>query len=491
MRTRRLALRFDAIGWAVCFAMLACGGSYAGDSGRPRAVSDGALPPRTIEPQQDERGIDPSVDLTIGDLTSMQQMGRVGDPGLGQVGLSAGTVVCNLGGGPSAWFPFPSSGHPAVALNLYRLRSVGGAERFEQIGQSWARHGFCPLEQSQCATCVPAGGCGTSLLGPGCSTSDSAGANGDQNQLGARSWINPFTGAFSSGANNHSGHTHDGVSHRLLVSDTDLVGVADYFVEARVVAPDDAASGHGDNNASYRRVLVSGPNGSGDFSFATSGATQVESPALEAWIGATQVPFFPDANDGWAVLAYQVTGLGNSDWRYEFALCNMNYSRAFYRFRVPVPAGVQIRNVGFHYPLNHGPQSTGADFENADWSVTLAGGGLIWTTETKATNPNANACRWGTLFNFRFDANTPPQAATVNVGVFDGGADAPLSAVGPSPSPCPADLDNSGQIDLNDLSILLVNFGQFGGAAEGDLNGDGLVDLLDLSTLLAAFGTSC
>ncbi len=441
--------------------------------------------------QNTDRGIDPAVDLTVAELTSVAQLGRAGAVGSGQVGLAVGSVICNLGASPSVWFPFPGTGHPVLAQNLYRLSTVDGAVRFEQIGQSWARHGFCPLEQNACATCVPAGGCGTSLLGAGCSTADSASINGDQDQLGARSWVHPHTGVFSSSANNHAGHTHDGVSHRLLVSDLDAVVAADYFVEAHVIAPDDAASGNGDNNVSHRRVLVSGPDGSGVFSFALSGATVSESPALNAWATATQAPFFPDANDGLAVLAYEVTDLGGELWRYEFALYNLNYSRAFHRFSVPVPAGVQIGNFGFHYPLNHGVQNTGAEFENEIWSTALAGGALTWSTDAQAANPNANACRWGTLFNFRFDANTPPQAANVTLGIFSTGANVVVGAVGPGESPCPADLDNSGAVDLNDLSILLVNFGQAGGAAQGDLTGDGLVDLLDLSTLLAAFGTSC
>ena len=34
---------------------------------------------------------------------------------------------------------------------------------------------------------------------------------------------------------------------------------------------------------------------------------------------------------------------------------------------------------------------------------------MTWSTETFATNQNANAIRWGTLYNFRFDADRPPQ----------------------------------------------------------------------------------
>lgn len=55
------------------------------------------------------------------------------------------------------------------------------------------------------------------------------------------------------------------------------------------------------------------------------------------------------------------------------------------------------------------------------------------------------------------------------------------------------DLDQSGSVDLTDLSTLLANFGTSTGGtyAGGDVDLDGDVDLTDLSTLLAAFGTSC
>ncbi len=63
------------------------------------------------------------------------------------------------------------------------------------------------------------------------------------------------------------------------------------------------------------------------------------------------------------------------------------------------------------------------------------------------------------------------------------------------PPPCPADLNDDGVIDLDDLSLLLVAFGSCTGEpgfnAAADLDGDGCIDLDDLSELLVVFGTSC
>jgi plastocyanin len=58
---------------------------------------------------------------------------------------------------------------------------------------------------------------------------------------------------------------------------------------------------------------------------------------------------------------------------------------------------------------------------------------------------------------------------------------------------CPGDLDGNGQVDLNDLTLLLSNYGTSEGAGyfDGDLDGDGSVRLSDLTSLLSVYGTSC
>ena len=87
-----------------------------------------------------------------------------------------------------------------------------GFERFEQIGQSWVKHTFFALEDSVCGTCMT-NGCSTGdHLCPGCSDPYVSGLNGDQNSIGSRAWVNPFTGVFPSNADDHSGHAHNRLS---------------------------------------------------------------------------------------------------------------------------------------------------------------------------------------------------------------------------------------------------------------------------------------
>jgi hypothetical protein len=161
----------------------------------------------------------PGPDVIVGNIEDVDQQGRAGS----QVGLAIGTDSCNNGDQPVDWFALPQTDHPVVPQNLYRMS--GGAdntERFEQIGQSWMKHTFLALEDSVCGTCNTSG-CQTGThLCPGCSDPYVSSLNGDQNSIGSRAWVNPFTGSFPSNANSHSGHQHDGVSHRIRVETSDL-----------------------------------------------------------------------------------------------------------------------------------------------------------------------------------------------------------------------------------------------------------------------------
>lgn len=58
-----------------------------------------------------------------------------------------------------------------------------------------------------------------------------------------------------------------------------------------------------------------------------------------------------------------------------------------------------------------------------------------------------------------------------------------------APHACPGDVDGNGEIDLDDLNLVLTNFGQ--ATTIGDATGDGIVDLDDLNAVLTAFGTVC
>ncbi len=62
-----------------------------------------------------------------------------------------------------------------------------------------------------------------------------------------------------------------------------------------------------------------------------------------------------------------------------------------------------------------------------------------------------------------------------------------LGAVATSPQD-PGDANQDGRVDINDLTIVLTNYGKGGFWTDGDFNGDGKVDVNDLTIVLSNFG---
>jgi hypothetical protein len=66
---------------------------------------------------------------------------------------------------------------------------------------------------------------------------------------------------------------------------------------------------------------------------------------------------------------------------------------------------------------------------------------------------------------------------------------ASFTVVGSLIEPCPGDADGNRLVDLDDLNMVLSNFGQT--TADGDVDESGSVDLDDLNIVLSNFGTIC
>ncbi len=402
-------------------------------------------------------------DIITGDIGSplgggLQVFGSSGT----QVGLGVGTTICNAGNVPVDYFRLPDANHPVIPQNLYRMS--GGSnndDRFEQIGQAWVKHAFGPSEENDCFTCTPPGN--STHLGVGCADTYLATQNAFQDDtefgaMGSRAWINPFTGTFPVNPlpENHAGHVHTGTSHRLLVEGNDLDTTmnpgATYYVEVQYLGPHEYAwcqthPGQCNmyNNASYRQYLVVPMS---HYNFTPVGNTVRMTAAINAWTGATISPIEPEPGvDGRGFIAYKVTGPNAGVWHYEYAIYNMNLDRAIQFFTVPLGCGITVSNLGFHAPLNHpGFPNDGtlgnAGFSNAPWTLTQTADALSWNAQTFAQNQNANAIRWGTLYNFRFDANQPPQAMNALIGFFKTGSPIVVGIQGPaaclaSPTPTP------------------------------------------------------
>ncbi len=409
-------------------------------------------------------------DVIVGEITSPSRWGNAG----GITAYSFGTTSCNIGSCWLNWMPSIAE-HPVIGQSMFRLKDG----RFEQIGQSWLKHGFFAESGSVCSTgciAVPNG----SHLGVNCSDPYSSSLNGDQPRLGPKFEVNPSTGVypypFSSGVGS-------GVLYkRLQVHDVDLDPAENpnalYFVEAQYVTHDDATAGNHYNNASYRRVAV---GAAPTYSLSLQGTTRRGQPAIQAW--RDNDPAVVDTafigGEGIFFLSLKVTPLGGGTHHYEYALQNLNANRAAQSFSVPIPAGAVVTNVGFHDVDYH----SGEPFDGTDWTATIGPTAVTWATQTYAENSNANALRWGTLYNFRFDATAPPGVRPIVVGLFKPGTSASASVSTWTPVACTAtesvcgtgfDEDCDGQTDCADTDCCTAT-----ACAGGDADGDHSAALCD------------
>jgi len=390
-------------------------------------------------------------DVIVGDLSDVGNYGKVN----GISGYSIGTTSCNIGTANVNWIA-GNNQHPVIGQNAYRYKVVFGAGRFEQIGMSWLKHGFTALTQNLCCTCSGQGG---AVLGVGCSDPYVASLNGDQTRLGPRSEVNAATGVYLYpyvlGSNPQSG---DAIYKHLQIHDADIeptknIG-AIYVGACQYVTADDAAAGNKNNNASYRQLTVSTsgtfPNATYTLSFGASSTTQRQKSAIQAWRdidSAVTLVNVDIPNDGRLIVGWKVTNTGPGVYHYEYAIENLSSDRSAQGFVLPI-IGAVLNNIGFHDVDYH----SGEPYSLTDWTATQAGGNITWETQTFATNANANALRWGTLYNFRFDATTGPQPTPVNatIRLFKPGT--PTEVTVPVQVPSPADCNNNGILDTIDIS---------------------------------------
>jgi hypothetical protein len=350
--------------------------------------------------------------------------------------LAVATTSWNLGDEPVDWIGFPSNRHPFIIMNLYRLKD----DRFEQIGQSWIKHAFCALDNTQCGgRCEPTG---CNSLNVNCTDTYSSSLNASRGSLGPRYEVNPWTGGWDAGTSHlaQGTHVHDAIEHRLQVHDADLDPLqnlgATYYVESFYCAYDDVDAM---NSVAWKPVTpfrVEDPDDPDffyEYWFFEMTDNQVFPNigwAIDAWEGADQtllaqeIPVIEfESPDGRCLLATKVTELpGGGRWHYEYALLNIDMDREVGSFSLPLPPGASLTNVGFHAVESHDEP-----FSNDPWTVDVTTESITWTTEF-------NPLRWGTLYNFRFDADLPPGDGTVTLGLHKPGTPAVVTGTTQVPS---------------------------------------------------------
>ena len=339
------------------------------------------------------------------------------------------SVLKNIGDADLRWIASTNQ-HPVIGTNMYRLKTdpsrPGG--RFEQVGMSWLKHGFTALAETQfCGgncTFEPGHSSGN-WLGMGCADPYWATLNGSQNRLGPRSEVNATTGFYPFDGSHPTGTGNATLRKRLLVADVDVDPAlnfgARYWVEGQYVTSDDAGSGNGLNNASHREITV---NANRDVAYAadstnrcpwdTSGGpelTYCAQPAILAWNAAdpsVEIRAVDVGGDGRFHVGRKAHDLGGGSWRYEYAIHNLNSDRSAQAFQVDFADGTTVAGEGFADADYH----SGEPYADTDWSAAVdpVAGTVSWGTDLYATDPDANALRWATLYNFWFDASAPPTA---------------------------------------------------------------------------------
>jgi hypothetical protein len=366
-------------------------------------------------------------DATVLRIPDIANFGSSG----GVRGYALGFTACNEGTAPVGWCDEPGgcpegltdAGHPVLAQNLYRLKNG----RFEQIGMSWLKHGVNSTNNSDaaCGTCVEPPGA-NHQLGVGCTDTYGAAANGAR-PLGMRSEVDATHGSFTFPYTERTATIVYEQRLKVLESDvdSDLNPGAFYAVEAQFVTADDAAAGNGLNNASYQQVTTMA---NAPFDLTLSGAVVRRKSALWGWKAADPAVEIAtiDFRTGPADLverfevARRVTGGGGS-WHYEYVIRNMNSRRAARGLEIRFPAGAVLSSVGFRDIDHH----SGEPYATNSWNIDPPEAGRVrWSTVGPGVDPDANALRWATAFNFWFDADQGPAGITHRLELFEWGCPA-------------------------------------------------------------------
>ena len=426
----------------------------------------------------------PGGDVILSGIPDVANHGAVG----GIRGYTIGSHTCNIGTQNVEWI---SDGPPGLAMNAYRLHDG----RLMQIGMSWVKTACCAANTNACGLPSCFGGSSTAL-GVGCRDTYSSGWNSIQGNLGPRSMFNAYTGAFTS----IPGGSFNAITRRLQIAEADMNPTtypgALYFVEGVYTSLNDSIAGNWYNNASYQRITLT------SFNMALTGQFYTSQPAINAWRDHGNGANVPDNDvqisnvnipgEGRFIIANKVRDNGNGTWRYDYAVFNINSHRSGGSLRIPVPAGVNVTNIGFHDVEYH----SGETYDNTDWAGTRLASEVLWASpQTFAQNPNSNALRWGMMYNYWFTADTAPQTVQATLGAFMPGD--PGSVQFPTQGPvaaCTADIapgKGDGSIGVPDLLMVINAWGACASPCVADIeppSGDGDVGIPDLLAIIENWG---
>jgi hypothetical protein len=350
----------------------------------------------------------------------------------GRVVMAPDSSLVNIGQTAVAWFskfsgqfaPYANDQHPFLVWNLYRVDADG---RLRQLGASGVKHAFLTINYA----CKCGDG---NIIYPTCEDTYSSFNNDENAVLGPRREIEPAKGRWgrcgsiydtNCDGNEDGGGATNLYDLRLAVPESELLAPAStgakYYFEYWYVVRDDANI----YNTMGHRQISATKNSSGNWSVALVDKVAphydfYQGPVINRWVD----PAAPGANAanaelatplGRARVAVRATDLGGGQWRYRYAVMNLDYAHVEIDPAHATEPNLKITaNVGFDrfaVPLNGA--ATDIAFFDADgnaannWTATTTGGEIAWTA------PAGASLGWGTLAQFEFTTNAAPFEATV------------------------------------------------------------------------------
>ena len=354
--------------------------------------------------------------------------------------------------------PYDNDQHPNLVWNLYRVQDG----RIEQIGRSGMKHAFVTTNGG-CSAGPGSGGSTGAILGRSCSDTYGTGNNDSNGDLGPRSELVPATGEWGRCGSifdpncdlSADGNGNTDYSQRMIVRESQLAAGGTYYFESWYIVRDDVNP----YNTMASRPVTFNYAGSGPWSI-VNGTPMLLGPVINRWIDpATTDPNKKNVEianeEGHTRVAVSATDLGGGQWRYDYAVMNVDFARALtqgtgkysddtdptQRFRV-------IHNMGydqFSVPLPAGVSATTFEFNDGDldsannWTAAIADGSLTWTAPVNPTPPAGvppvrNPLNWGTMYRFSFVSSQSPAATEVALHVAQAGSPAAFTAASLAPA---------------------------------------------------------
>ena len=329
--------------------------------------------------------------------------------------------------------PYGNDQHPFLIWNLYRVNADGS---IEQIGRSGVKHAWLTTNQG----CAPGEDFDSQVLGRSCSDTYGTGNNDANEDLSFRSEIIPATNQWGRchslfdpgcvGNNTNPNPSDDGFVRRMVVNEAQISNTvnpgASYLFDSWYLARQDI------NIYNSMATITGTPTFSGgNWTFAGQANYRLGS-VTDRWVenlpaGTVALNSELAVGEGHAKVAVRVTNLGNGQWRYHYAVHNLDFARAqtagsepnldvlsnkgFNQFRMPLSAGVNVIANKF---------SDGDLVSGNDWTFSSAGGQLTWAA------PAGVSLDWGTLYLFSVTTDSPPKSGSAVLAIAQAGTPATL-----------------------------------------------------------------